>query len=333
MLVDLVIDGNYILSKLVFTLHKNNLLYGELKESLGNAMSNFRRIYPFTNVYLASDSVDSSWRKQLSKEYKSTRKKNKDIDWSFVYDTYNEFKDELKGFKVLESPRTEGDDWISYICEKSNKEERSVFIISNDYDIKQLLHYNIDPLYINIMSNEMYNREKLFIPNNFEMFMDEVGKLPNDDVFNLNNNKKFIDMINRLSKKYDIVEVNPTEELFVKVVSGDSSDNIPSVFKKKGKSGKYRGIGEAGARGIYKKYIEEFGEVDLEDEDLLENIADIVCEKKKVSRTNMDLIVENTTKNFELIDLCTSKIPEEVHMGMESAFKKASSKPRKDKLF
>ena len=36
MLCDLIIDGNYILSRLVFTLHKNNLLYGALHKSLEN---------------------------------------------------------------------------------------------------------------------------------------------------------------------------------------------------------------------------------------------------------------------------------------------------------
>jgi len=30
MVTDLIIDGNFVLSKLVFTLNKNNLLYGAL---------------------------------------------------------------------------------------------------------------------------------------------------------------------------------------------------------------------------------------------------------------------------------------------------------------
>ena len=85
MICDLIIDGNFILSKLVFTLHKNNLLFGSLHKSLENAINNYRKWYPFANVYLVSDSKEKSWRKQLTKAYKANRKKDSDIDWSFVY--------------------------------------------------------------------------------------------------------------------------------------------------------------------------------------------------------------------------------------------------------
>ena len=41
--LNLIVDGNYILSRLVFTLHKNNLLYGALHQSLDNAISNYKK--------------------------------------------------------------------------------------------------------------------------------------------------------------------------------------------------------------------------------------------------------------------------------------------------
>ena len=157
--VDLLLDGNYLLSKLVFTLHKNNLLFGALHKSLENTISNYRKWYPFANVYLVSDSKEKSWRKQLAGSYKATRKKDSDIDWNFVYNAYGEFKDSMKGFvKVLESPHVEGDDWLSFLANKANNEGRSTIIVSNDYDIKQIVNYGLDPLFINIMTNEMYNK-------------------------------------------------------------------------------------------------------------------------------------------------------------------------------
>jgi 5'-3' exonuclease len=113
---DLIIDGNFILSKLVFTLNKNNILYGSLHQALDNAITNYRRWHPFANVYLVSDSKEKSWRKKLIGEYKSHRKKDSDIDWQFVYQAYSEFKEGLVGIKVMEAPHIEGDDWISYIC-------------------------------------------------------------------------------------------------------------------------------------------------------------------------------------------------------------------------
>lgn len=312
MLCDLIIDGNYILSRLVFTLHKNNILYGALEQSLNNAINNYRKWYPFANVYLVSDSKEKSWRKQLTKSYKATRKKDSDIDWSFVYDTYSDFKNSLNTIKVLEAPHVEGDDWISYVCEKSNSEGISTFIVSNDYDIKQLVKYNLDPLCINIMSNEMYNREKLFLPKNYQIFLSKINSLPSNDIFDLNDNTEFIQLLDRFINKYEVNEVDHVKSLVVKLISGDKSDNISSVWSQTSKNGSKRGIGEKGAQTIYKEYLEEFGEVSLKDPDLYENIADLICEKKKISKTKIEKIVGNIESNSKLIDLRINNIPNDI---------------------
>lgn len=316
---DLIIDGNFILSKLVFTLNKNNILYGSLHQALNNAITNYRRLHPFSNVYLVSDSKEKSWRKKIIGEYKSQRKRDNDIDWKFVYQAYSEFKDELVGVKVMEAPHVEGDDWISYCVNKSNSEGRSTIIISNDHDIKQLLKYSMDPLWINIMINEMYGREKLFIPNNYQIFINKVSKLPNDDIFNLNDNSEFLSLLDRFITKYTIVEIDPTEELFLKLVSGDKSDNISSAWFQV-KNGKKRGIGIKGAKGIYDRYVEEFGEIELNDPDLFENIADLICEKKKLSKTKISDIVENIEFNSKLIDLRIDNIPDEIVDKMKEVY-------------
>jgi 5'-3' exonuclease len=64
MLLNCIIDGNYILSRLVFTLHKNNLLYGALTQSLENTVTNYKKLYPFTNVYLVSDSKEKTFKEK-----------------------------------------------------------------------------------------------------------------------------------------------------------------------------------------------------------------------------------------------------------------------------
>jgi 5'-3' exonuclease len=320
MLVDLIIDGNYILSKLVFTLHKNNLLFGALHKSLENTISNYRKWYPFANIYLVSDSKEKSWRKQYTSGYKATRKKDTDIDWNFVYETYGEFKQGIAaGCKVLEAPHVEGDDWISFLVERANKEARSTIIVSNDYDIKQIVNYGLDPLYINIMSNEMFNKEKLFLPKNYQIFLNKVSKLPNDDIFELNDNSEFLALMDRFITKYELNEINPIESLMIKIISGDQSDNISSVWTVT-KNGKTRGIGAKGAKGIYDSYIEEFGEINLSDPDLHENIADLICEKKKLSKSKIEDIVENIKGNFKLIDLRLHNLPDEIIEKMENGY-------------
>lgn len=320
MICDLIIDGNYILSKNTFTLHKNNLLFGALHKSLENTVNNYRKWYPFANVYLVSDSKEKSWRKQLTTNYKATRKKDSDIDWTFVYGAYGEFKDSMKGLvKVLEAPHVEGDDWISFLVNKANNEGRSTIIVSNDYDIKQIVNYGLEPLFINIMTNEMYNKEKLFLPKNYQIFLNKVSKLPSDDIFSLNDNTDFLLLLDKFINKYEINEINPIESLMVKIISGDTSDNIGSVWSIV-KNGKKRGIGAKGAQSIYDEYITEFGEVNLGDPDLYENIADLICEKKKLSKTQIESIVENIKGNMKLIDLRLHNLPDEIINKMETGY-------------
>jgi 5'-3' exonuclease len=312
MLVDLLIDGNFLLSKLVFTLHKNNLLFGALHQSLDNTIKNYRKWYPFSNVYLVSDSKEKSWRKQMTSEYKATRKKDTDIDWNFVYQTYGEFKESIRPIcKILEAPHVEGDDWLSFLVEKANSEGRSTIIVSNDYDIKQIVNFGLEPLYINMMTNEMYNKEKLFLPKNYQIFMNKVSKLKNNDIFDLNDNTEFLSLMDRFLNKYDINEINSVESLIIKIISGDTSDNISSVWSQN-KNGKKRGIGAKGAKTIYDKYISEFGEINLNDPDLYENIADLICEKKKLSKTKIEFIVDNIRSNVKLIDLRINNLPTDI---------------------
>ena len=318
--VDLIIDGNYILSKLVFTLHKHNLLFGGLHKALEHNITGYRKWYPFANVFLVSDSKEKSWRKKIITEYKGTRKKDTDIDWNFVYTAYGEFKEEVKStMKVLEAPHIEGDDWISYLTEKANSEGRSVIIVSNDYDIKQMVNYSLNPLTINLMTNEMYNKEKLFLPKNYQVFLNKLSRLPNDDIFNLNDNVEFIGLLDNFINKYEVHEIDPMESLIIKIISGDSSDNISSVWSVT-KNGKKRGIGAAGAKTIYDEYLLEFGEVNLLDVDLHENIADLICEKKKLSKSQISPIVGNIEQNVRLIDLRICNLPEEVVSRMTKVF-------------
>lgn len=321
MRLNLILDGNFILNKNVFTLHKNNLLFGALQRSLENTISNYKKLYPFQNIYLVSDSKGKSWRKEIDSNYKAQRKKDSDIDWEFVYSTYSDFKKSVKGVKVLECHSVEGDDIISYLIHKSNERNESNYVISNDYDIKQLLSFNLNNLWMNFMGNDLFNKEKLFLPTNYQLFINSVSKLPNDDIFNLNDNAEFLSIFDRLSNKSQIVEVNGVESLVVKLVSGDISDNIKSVYEVS-KNGKKRGIGQKGAQSIYETYISEFGEVSINDPDLFDNIADIICEKKKISKSNMDTIVKSIKMNMRLIDLRIDNIPIEIVDKIKNVYEK-----------
>ena len=135
----------------------------------------------------------------------------------------------------------------------------------------------------------------------------------------MNDNSEFLALIDRFINNYELNEINPIESLMIKIISGDQSDNISSVWNVT-KNGKTRGIGSKGAKGIYDSYIEEFGEINLSDPDLNENIADLICEKKKLSKSKIEEIVENIKGNFKLIDLRLHNLPEEILEKMESGY-------------
>jgi hypothetical protein len=161
------------------------------------------------------------------------------------------------------------------------------------------------------MTNEMYNQEKLFLPKNYQLFVDKVNKLPNNDIFNLNDNSDFLRLFNRFTNKYQINEIDSLQSLIIKVISGDVSDNIQSVFQVT-KNGKTRGIGSKGAYSIFEEYHSEFGDPSLQDPDLFENIADIICDKKKVSKSNINKIVTRIKENMVLVDLRLESLPTDI---------------------
>lgn len=321
MLCDVIIDGNFVLNKLVFTLHKNNLLFGGLYKGLEMSVAGYRKWYPFANIFLVSDSKEKSWRKKLNTNYKANRKKDSDIDWEFVFTTYNEFKEDIrkKNVKIMEAPHIEGDDWISFLMDKANREGRSTIVVSNDHDIKQLVTYSIDPLWINIMTNEIQNKQKLFLPKNYQIFLNRIKQVDSDDIFNLNDSQDLVRMIDNFIRKYEVIEVDSMESLIVKVISGDNSDNISSVWQVV-KNGKKRGIADKGAKTIFDEYLVHFGEPKLNDPDLTENIADLICEKKKLSRSSIADIKTNIESNMKLILLKTDTLPVEVINRMEQYY-------------
>ena len=308
--------------RVVFSLHKSNMLYGGLTRSLETAVMSYKRWFPFNKVYLVSDSKEKSWRKAIYEKYKENRKKDTDIDWEFVYTAYSEFKEQIseKGFKILEKSGIEGDDWISYITEISNNQGVCNIIISNDYDIKQLLKFDINDMYINIMTNEIFNKTKTFMPKNYEIFINKLKKFNNGDIFNLNNNGEFLTLLKNFTERNEIVEIDPVESLLIKIISGDSSDNIDSICITYGVTGKKRGIGEAGAKSIMEKYVQEFGEPKIEDSELEENIADLVLEKRKLNSSHTDEIIKNIKINKQLVYLRLHNIPNKIVDSMKTIY-------------
>jgi 5'-3' exonuclease len=90
------------------------------------------------------------WRREFFQQYKGMRKKAReasDLDWSMIFDTLSEIREDLKehfNYKVIHLDRCEADDVIAILAESTQEFGRheSVMIVSSDKDFKQLHTYD-----------------------------------------------------------------------------------------------------------------------------------------------------------------------------------------------
>lgn len=319
--LNLILDMNYVLNKLVFVLHKENILHGQLEEELIKLINSHANQYPFCNIYMVYDSKVPSWRKSLLPQYKATRTKDTDIDWTFVYEVFNLVLDlyrKNKRFTILGANTIEGDDFISYVIRKSNMKNESCLIISSDKDLLQFIYYNRKTMTVNLMFNDS-NKQKTYIPNDMGSFLaDAEANEPIPDLFNFSISLPVYDFLKNYLSYKELTEVDHIKSLFCKLVSGDKSDNINSIYIKN-----LRGIGSAGAVKIYDMYLESYG-IPIINEDLnsntelFENIADIVSEYKKLPSVEIKKIMDSLELNFKLI--CLYELPDYVEQKIVESF-------------
>lgn len=285
--LSLTIDGNYFLYRAVFILHRLRTLYGDLETLLLKDYNNLTNAYPFHMIYVVSDSK-RSWRKNLYAEYKGKRKKEEKIDWEFVFDTFDKFKESIKGRHnclLYQIDPFEGDDLIAHIVNETNKEGISNLIVSNDGDLHQLLRFNTAENYINLIYNHKFQNEKLFVPKNYSIFLKHIEDTTEGDIFDLNDdNIDFINYFDKITSKAKIDAINPEESYFKKIVAGDSGDNILSVVKFTRET---KGIGDTGSNTVYAMFKQKYpNEIDFDSNEFVENLCDILAIYRKNNDTD-----------------------------------------------
>jgi len=316
---NVIIDGNYLLNKAVFALHKVKEL-DKLKVSLNYTVKNLMDSTAYTNFVFASDH-GSSWRKTIFPEYKANRKENRDetLDWKFIYQMYEEFKEELDtntGAKVLQHKGAEGDDVISQFVQRSNLKGYSNVIIASDRDLLQLVNYSYSPDYINVMVNEEYKNRKIYIPLGGEAFLDELRSKNSKNVFFMSkDNSHFIRYVDGEMATREILEVFSEEKLFLKIVAGDGKDNVSSThYKHNLEKGTKRGIGEGTAKKIYKRYKEINPEpINFKSKEFITRSKNVIIENRKIQEETVVKEVQNSLiLNTKLIMLDEAFIPKEL---------------------
>jgi len=309
--VNLLVDGNYFLYRAVFILHRLKTLYGDLETLLLNDYNNITNAYPYTLIYFISDSK-KSWRKAYYSEYKGKRKKEEKIDWEFVFDTFDKFKENIKrrhNCLEYQIDPFEGDDIIAHIVKVTNSQGGSNIILSNDGDLHQLLKFSTTDNYINMIYNHKFQDERLFVPRNYSIFLKYIEDTSVGDIFDMNNDIDFINYFDKLTNKAKITPINNEESYFKKLVSGDSGDNILSVVKFTPDT---RGIGTAGANTVYAMFKQKFPEeIDFDSDEFIKNFVDILSIYRKNKELNFkEKVVENIKLSRKLTRLDGKYLPD-----------------------
>ena len=293
---NLICDGNYLLYRAVFILHKLKTLYGDLETLLLNDYNKLTHEYPYNLIYFVSDSK-KSWRKNLYPEYKGKRKKEEKIDWEFVFDTFDKFKENIKhrhNCLLYQIDPFEGDDIIAHIVHETNKEGTSNLIISNDGDIHQMLKFSVADNYINLMYNHKFQNEVLFVPKNYSIFLKHIEDTTVGDIFDMNDDIDFVNYFDKITSRAKIKQVDPEESYFKKLVSGDTGDNVLSVVKF---TPEIKGIGAAGSDTVYKMFKDRFpNEIDFDSDEFISQLSDILYIYKKNREIDFK---EKVTRNIK----------------------------------
>lgn len=296
----LTIDGNYLLMKDVFILHYMKSLYVDLDQLLRNDVNKLMKLYPFDKVYFVSDSKDGYWRKDLMQTYKSTRKKDDAIDWAWVFERYDELKEELQHnnkIEFIEISKCEGDDVIAYITNEGNKKGYSNFIMASDSDLQQLLRFDTHNDYINIIYNFKYSDEKTYLPENYNVYINHKDDTE-ISIFDMDESFEFLSFLKDIMQKTTVNEIDTEKLLFCKLVSGDKKDAIPSVYIKNN-----RGIGKKGGETIYDLYKEmDDSKIDFDSDEFTQKLTDVVKFNKKITSDMEDAkdITESIKNSIEL---------------------------------
>jgi 5'-3' exonuclease len=341
----LIIDGAYFIFSRLYVLPRQKVpaMFGESsnidtrfmssESEMGIFMrklsmdfaSEIRKFKNITNrIVFTLDS--KSWRKDLfpNAEYKANRVQDSKICWENIKKVTDEFTALLaqQGVIIHRSQGAEGDDLIyAWSVSLSDRGENTI-VWSGDTDLMQLVNFNKSTnsytiWYDNTRSRiAAYPGFNKYLENNDADKKDEFEDIFNTDTVFLISNQVKQEIKNFInSNGLSVSEIYCDDYVFVKILTGDKSDNIKSVYsvEKVGKTGKPRTskISEEKAKSIletFKKRFGRFSAMYLFEQSYKTDICKIIASEMKI--TDHASILPNLEQNTNLILLHSSTIPE-----------------------
>jgi len=188
-------------------------------------MSLNRVFHKFNTDHVVACFDTSSWRKIFYEQYKAHRKENltaidEKVNESIyrVVDELSEFLDKRTNVTMLRNDLIEADDFIArWIALHPNDEH---IIISADADFKQLISENVN-IY-NGVNGELITVDGVFFQDG-----QQDKKYPRRKYYGETWKQKLIKTKTEITD--DPVVIEPEWELFLKIMKGDKSDNIPAA--------------------------------------------------------------------------------------------------------
>lgn len=337
----LLIDANYFCYSRLFVLPRPKIkdaVYMDTEREMDIYMrklatdfaSEMRKFQNITKrVVFALD--DKSWRKDLYPEanYKGNREYSSDINWNNVHKIIDEFVNIIKdsGVIVDKVSGAEGDDLIFAWTTHLNSIDENCIIWTGDKDLIQLVNYNKSTNSYTIWYDD--TRSLAYVYPGFNHWLNTKDSESNiNDIFSMDSAFFISDQVKlelkQILSRVKVNEVYCDEYVLRKLLIGDRSDNIKSVYSyyKKDKNGKlkeYRVTKRMASSVLdeFKKKYKRFSSIYLFDDDYKYEIAKLVAHQfKSSSKSKIEDIKENLTTNTNLALLHVSTIPDAIQKSM-----------------
>lgn len=276
----ILVDYNQVLIASVSAGHASfgsDLNPNMIRHMFLNSMFSIERKFgkKYGDIVVCCD-ASNIWRKDAFKYYKAKRKEGRDkspLDWPMIFDTMDKIRTEITEsfpWKLVIAHKAEGDDVIAVITK---------YLQENELVSEGLFE---SPQPIIIVSADL-DFVQLQIYQNVDQWTPMFKKL--------------------------IIEKNPTEYRFNKIIRGDAGDGVPNMFSEDAV------LVTEGARqkACLKKRVEPI-------------LTALVSGEEPPFESDEDRV--NYARNAEMIDLVNHSIPQDIVDNIISEYENATMAPR-----
>lgn len=339
----LIIDGHNFLFRSLYVLpqkkgvkilsdkESKDMFVSKLEQNINAVLRDMEPV--IDRCIIALDS--QSWRKSIDSDvdYKGTRHQEDTIDWDGFSECMHTFVDGLGKYNITVSKTkmAEADDLIFYWSHLLNNKGIPVIIYSSDKDMLQIVGVT-DKKTDTILYSDV--TKKIYVPVGFE----KLAKNDCVSVYDTFVAGGIYDIYDRFAhlkvlvskRKLEMIEVDADRFRFVKVLTGDKSDNISSIYSYE-KNGRTFNVTEAKAEKILEDFTSKVGALNSEYlyvDDTIGVLAESCSSVLKLEGENEN-IAKNIRRNVKYMMLSLNAIPAEVSENMLSDIRELAKKMKK----